>query len=499
MLRLFIIQVVSVKQTQQTLTLLMFTVRLCCATILPLVKNETLGRINEPRGIVNDSMADNYQSWGRVPIAHNQQVEKIEWRHNLPKLNDFETSVLPYGYGRSYGDSCTNEGGTLLDITGLNHLIAFDRENGTICCEAGMMLKDILELIVPEGWFIPVSPGTKYVSVGGAIANDVHGKNHHIEGTFGRHVTQFELLRSDGERLVCSPTQNIELYEATIGGLGLTGIIVWAEFTLKRIPSGFIESESIQFGSIDEFFQLSEQYKYQPYSVSWIDCTATGEHFGRGLFGYGDFYDPPLGKNGNMNEPPKLTVPFDFPSFAVNPITVKMFNELYYRKQIVPRKHSISHYDPFFYPLDAIRNWYRGYGKRGFFQYQFVMDYKEGYEALVEVLKRIVTSGQASPLVVFKTFGAIESPGMLSFPREGVTLALDFPNRGKKTLRLLDDLDSIVIPNGGRLYPAKDARMSGDAFRKSYPNWEDFAQYIDPKFSSGFWRRVTADVGETHA
>lgn len=437
-------------------------------------------------------MADNYQSWGRVPVAHNQRIEKLKWRHQLPDLNEIETTVLPYGYGRSYGDSCLNDGGTLLDVTGLNHLIAFDRENGTICCEGGMMLKDILELIVPEGFFIPVSPGTKFVSVGGAIANDVHGKNHHVEGTFGCHVTQFELLRSTGERLVCSPTQNEALFKATIGGLGLTGVIVWAEFKLKRIPSGFIESESIQFGSVEEFFELSEQYKYKPYSVSWMDCTAKGSTFGRGLFGYGDFYDPPLGKDGDMSEPPKLIVPFDFPKFAINQYTVRIFNELYYRKQIVPRKHSVSHYDPFFYPLDAIHDWYRGFGKDGFFQYQFVLGFDAGNEPILDILKRVIEYGKASPTNVFKTFGTKESPGLLSFPREGVTLALDFQNRGRETLRLMDELDDIVFAHGGRLYPAKDARMSGDAFRKSYPNWEDFSQYIDPKFSSSFWRRVTA-------
>jgi FAD/FMN-containing dehydrogenase len=438
-------------------------------------------------------MSKRYSSWGRYPASKPKQVVEVNWQHDLPNLSDYPESILPFGYGRSYGDSCLNNDGIVLDITGMNRFIAFDRENGLIRCEAGVSVDDILALIVPEGWFIPVSPGTKFVSVGGAIANDVHGKNHHVAGTFGCHVTQFELLRSDGERLLCSPTENVEMFKATIGGLGLTGLILWAEFKLKRVPTQFVEVEGIQFPNIEGFFELSSEPHHMSYTVSWLDCTATGNQFGRGVFERGDFYDPPLGMQKEPPELPSPTIPFDFPGFVINPLTIRAFNALYFHKQITPVKRGVKHYNPFFYPLDAINDWYRGYGKRGFLQYQFVLPYEEGYEPIKDVFRRIVRSGQASPLMVFKTFGDIESPGMLSFPRPGVTLAIDFPFRGQETLRLLDNLDGYIMEHGGAFYPAKDARMSGAAFRHSYPNWETFAQYVDPKFSSSFWRRVTGE------
>lgn len=441
-----------------------------------------------------------YTSWGRYPHAEHKQVETFRWRNDLPDLNTFEASVLPFGYGRSYGDSCLNEDGILLDVTNLNHLIAFDKVNGVIRCEAGVSIEQILKVIIPHGWFVPVSPGTKYVSVGGAIANDVHGKNHHAAGTFGCHVTCFELVRSTGETLLCSPTENPEFFAATIGGLGLTGLITWAEFTLKKIPTPFVKVENIQFSNLDEFFAVNAESQAYPYTVSWVDCLATGESLGRGVFSRGDFYDPPLGIDRKIGEQIKPRVPFDLPWQLVNTMTVKIFNALYYNKQIQKRTEGITHYNPFFYPLDVITDWYHVYGKKGFLQHQFVMPYEESLEPIREIFRRIAHSKQGSPLVVFKTFGDVKSPGMLSFPRPGVTLAMDFAFRGKKTLKLLDELDNIVFANGGALYPAKDARMTPEHFRMSYPNWEEFAKYVDPKFSSSFWRRVTADqTGLNHA
>jgi FAD/FMN-containing dehydrogenase len=417
----------------------------------------------------------------------------IRWRDDLPDFSAIEGTVLPFGYGRSYGDSCLNNGGTLLDTTGLNQFIAFDAENGIIRCEAGVMLADILDVIVPRGWFLPVTPGTKYVSVAGAIANDVHGKNHHVAGTFGCHVTQFELLRSDGSRRICSPTENPDFFRATIGGLGLTGVILWAEFRLKKIPTPLIAQENIRFGSLDEFFDISAESEERgfEYTVSWVDCTAEGKDLGRGHFTRGNFYDPPLGVSKLPKPLPPIPVPIDAPTFLINTLTVKAFNNLYYHRQPWRMTHRIVHYNSFFYPLDTLTDWYRGYGKAGFLQYQFVMPYHD-IEPIREVFRRIAHSGQGSPLVVFKIFGDIRSPGILSFPRPGVTLALDFAFRGDKTLHLLDELDQIVMGCGGALYPAKDARMSPQAFRASYPNWEEFMDYVDPKFSSSFWRRVMA-------
>lgn len=436
-----------------------------------------------------------YTSWGRYPQVDHQKVKPIFWRDDLPDLAQIEGTVLPFAYGRSYGDSCLNADGTLLDITGLRQFMAFDREKGLLRCEAGVLLSEILDLIVPKGWFLPVTPGTKFISVAGAIANDVHGKNHQVAGTFGCHVTCFELLRSDGSHLICSPTQNEDYFRATIGGLGLTGVILWAEFRLKKIPTPLIQMENIRFDSLEEFFDLSEesdQLGYE-YTVSWVDCTAQGNKLGRGHFTRGNFYDPPLGMDKLPKALPSLPVPFDLPTFLMNSLTVKAFNTLYYNRQPTKTARGIVHYNSFFYPLDALTDWYRVYGKSGFLQYQFVMPYhkEDGYEPIKEIFRRIARSGQGSPLVVFKTFGTIKSPGMLSFPRPGVTLALDFAFRGERTLKLLDELDEIVFANGGALYPAKDARMSPARFQASFPNWGAFAEYVDPKFSSSFWRRVT--------
>lgn len=434
-------------------------------------------------------VSKNYQSWGRFPKSSHVDVAMLRWRHDLPAIEQFEHTVLPFGYGRSYGDSCLNNDGVLLDMTGLNRMISFDADNGIICCEAGVSFAEILDLIVPCGWFIPGTPGTKFVSVGGAIANDVHGKGHHKDGTFGCHVRRFELLRSNGERLVCSPEQNGEMFRATIGGLGLTGAILWAEFNLKPIKSANIYMERIRHINLDEFFEVNTASKRFEYTVGWVDCLATGERVGRGLFTRGEHYDPPLGADDVPTPKPKFDMPIDLPSMAVNTFTVKAFNEVYYRSQLGKTIRGVVPYDGFFYPLDTVNNWNRFYGNQGFMQWQCVVAEREPAE---EILKRIAASGQGSPLVVLKTFGDVESPGMLSFPRPGITLALDFANRGDRTMYLLQELDRIVRQAGGAIYPAKDARMSFETFEVGFPQWQEFAQYIDPKFSSSFWRRIMA-------
>jgi FAD/FMN-containing dehydrogenase len=432
-------------------------------------------------------------SWGRYPQLKSRQVLPINWRHELPDLGTLAAPLLPYGYGRSYGDSCLNEDGVLLDISPLNRLMAFDEQEGLLRCEAGMSLSEILKVIVPRGWFLPVSPGTKFVSVGGAIANDVHGKNHHVAGTFGCHVTQFELLRSNGERLLCNPFKNRELFRATIGGLGLTGVILWAEFHLKPITNPYIDMESIRFESLQEFLSISaDSDQAYAYTVAWVDLLVGGKALCRGKF-----------SRGNNNQSTKLSskplhkkrfplsVPFDLPSFALNKYTIKAFNEAYYHIQTAKRVRKVVSYEPFFYPLDSIQNWYRLYGRHGFLQYQFLVPFEQSYEAMSEVMGRIRSSGEGSFLTVLKQFGDRKSPGLLSFPRPGLNLALDFSYRGKKTLRLLDELDRVVLQSGGRLYPAKDARMSAETFQNCYPQWKEFSDFVDPKFSSSFWRRVT--------
>ena len=432
------------------------------------------------------------QSWGRYPKVTHSQVTPIYWRSDVPDLKHIEQSVLPHAYGRSYGDSCLNENGVALDVSHLNRFISFDEETGLICCEAGVSLSEILEVMVPRGWFLPVTPGTKFVSVGGAIANDIHGKNHHAAGTFGCHVERFKLLRSDGLRLLCSPTQNPELFQATIGGLGLTGLILWAEFKLKRIANPYIDTNHIRFTSLDEFFEISAVSDQDfEYTVSWVDLLIGGEALCRGIFNRGNHNQAPELAHKPLKKPLPLAVPFNLPQFALNKLTVKSFNELYYHMQIPKRVQKISSYEPFFYPLDGIHEWNRIYGKRGFLQYQFVIPFEGSREAMRDILGRIRQAGAGSFLTVLKEFGTITSPGMLSFPRPGLTLALDFAYAGEKTLHLLEELDAIVRHYDGAVYPAKDARMSAESFQQFYPRWQEFAQSIDPHFSSSFWRRVS--------
>lgn len=434
------------------------------------------------------------QSWGRYPRIKHTQVMPIYWRSDVPDLASSGRHVLPHAYGRSYGDSCLNEDGVALDVSHLNRFISFNEETGLLCCEAGVSLAEILAIMVPRGWFLPVTPGTKFISVGGAIANDIHGKNHHAGGTFGCHVTSLRLLRSDGQRLICSPTENPELFQATIGGLGLTGLILWAEFKLKRIVNPYIDAEHIRFSSLAEFFVISaESDKNFAYTVSWVDLLVGGEALCRGIFTRGNHNQSPELAHRPLPKRLPLVVPFNFPQFVLNTLTVKSFNELYYHKQFLKRVGRIESYDPFFYPLDSIRDWYRMYGRRGFLQYQFVVPFAGGQKALRDIIGRIRRSGAGSFLTVLKEFGTITSPGMLSFPRPGMTLALDFAYAGEKTLRLLEELDSIVRAYDGAVYPAKDARMSAESFQQFYPRWQEFARYIDPHFSSSFWRRVSTD------
>ena len=427
-------------------------------------------------------------SWGRYPRPQNQNALTIRSLAEPLTLPASSQTVLPYGLGRSYGDSCLNDENLVIPMAGFDHFISFDPNTGVLRAEAGTSLATILEIFAPKGWFLPVSPGTKFVTLGGAVANDIHGKNHHVAGTFGRHVRRFELLRSTGERLICSPTENKELFCATIAGLGLTGLMTWIEIELIPIRSPYLDTRTTKFRNLDEFFDISkESDALFEYSVSWVDCTSEGDQLGRGLFMAGNFSD--------KNKPAKranLSLPFpcEAPGWLLNSLFMKSFNTLYYNKQRSRVVDGLTHYEPFFYPLDAILNWNRMYGRRGFFQYQLVVPFEQDRSIIKEIFARITRSKRASFLAVLKTFGDITSPGMLSFPRKGVTLALDFPNDGAPTRKLMDELDLIVFAAGGSLYAAKDARMSPDAFKASYPRWQEFSSHIDPAFSSSLWRRV---------
>ncbi len=435
-------------------------------------------------------MAQQYESWGRFPKVF-QHIHPLQWRSDSLPLTD--QKILAQGLGRSYGDVCLNDKQTILATRGLNRFIHFDAHTGKLYCESGVSLAEILDLCVPQGWFLPVTPGTKFVTIGGAIANDVHGKNHHRAGTFGRYVLQFELLQSSGERLICSSEKHVELFKATIGGLGLTGLITWAKIQLKRIHHRAIHTESIQFENIEAFFELAEQSdENYEYTMSWVDCNYT-KQIGRGIFFRGnhitEYEIPEKWKISSK----KLTIPMDLPGFILNPWSVKLFNFLYYHQQKQKSVSKLADYDPFFYPLDAILQWNCMYGKRGFLQYQCVVPY-EDHRMITEILNQIAKSGLSSFLAVLKNFGEVPSPGILSFPRKGVTLALDFPIKGAQTFALLDSLDDKVRECGGAVYPCKDARLSPINFQAYYPQWQAFSQFIDPQFSSSFWRRVTGET-----
>ena len=430
-----------------------------------------------------------YRSWGRYPRASPAAVVPVAWRSDLPALDRLPGPVLPYACGRSYGDSCLNDGGILLDVRGLDRLIALDETSGLLRCEAGVTLAEILDLVVPRGWFLPVVPGTRWVSVGGAIANDIHGKNHHRAGTFGRHVTCFELARSDGERVVCSPGE--PLFEATVGGLGLTGLIVWAELRLRRVPGAGISQERIRFGSLDGFFDLAAEDHAYEYTVAWVDCLAGGSRLGRGIYLRGD-HAPLDGSPDSPLGPARVRVPVEAPGGLINRVTMRLFNEVYYRRQLRRRQRAVVPYAPFFFPLDAVADWTRLYGPGGFLQYQCVVPDAPGGGPIRTIFERISRSDEPACLGVLKRFGAAQSPGWLSFPREGITLAVDFPYRGTRTLKLLDELDAVVREAGGAVYPAKDARMSAASFAAFFPAAPRLEAQRDPKFSSSFWRRVYA-------
>lgn len=437
-------------------------------------------------------LRSDYPSWGRV-VRRAQRVARPRFADELPSLlrSKPAATVLAVGNRRSYGDSVLNSDGCLIAMDGLDRFIALDLERGIVRADAGITLDRLLLGLVPRGWFVPTTPGTRFVTLGGAIANDVHGKNHHRAGAFGAHVRAIGLLRGNGERLTIAPDSEPELFAATIGGLGLTGIIEWAEIALQRIASSELDVEIQPFASLDGFWELArgaaDAYEH---TVAWIDCTARGERLGRGIFSAANWRQ--TGALRCHAEKQGLSVPADAPRRLLNPATIGLFNRVYYRAQARKAGTSRQHYGPFFYPLDSIAQWNRLYGSPGFWQYQCVLPPAAMREGTSALLTEISGAGQGSFLAVLKTFGAKPSPGLLSFPREGATLALDFPNRAEDTLRLFSRLDSIVRDAGGRLYAAKDGRIPKDMWRSGYPELDRFIRHVDPVFCSDFWRRVSA-------
>jgi len=408
----------------------------------------------------------NLHSWGNYPIIENKSFS-FKQNETLKAIVRNHIKMIPYGNGRSYGDSALNK--NIINIKPHNYFLNFDESKGLLHIQSGVLLSEILNTIVPKGWFLKITPGTKLITIGGAIASDVHGKNHHVEGCFSECVEEFNLMLPDGKIVTCSKTENIELYRATCGGMGLTGVILDAKIVLKKINSKYINQTTIKTKNLKETFEAFEKYKDKPYSVAWFDCLAKGNKIGKCLMMVGDFDD-----DGDLDYglKKKFNIPFNFPSFALNTLSVKAFNWLYYgkvRKLVSKQKVDI---DTFFYPLDAIDNWNRIYGKNGFTQYQFILPLETSYIGLEEILKSISSSSKGSFLAVLKLYGKANE-NYLSFPMEGYSLALDFKIE-KGLFELLDELDKIVLKYKGRIYLTKDVRVSKATFEQGYPLINEF-------------------------
>ena len=430
-----------------------------------------------------------HSSWGRVIRRDHELVrprftdEVVAWAQTSARPR------LAIGMGRSYGDTALSADAVLIDMRGLDRICSFDPHTRILCAEAGLSLDALMRQMAPRGFFPKTCPGTRYVTLGGAVANDVHGKNHHSAGAFGCAVRGFTLLRSDRGVIDVTPDAEPELFKATIGGLGLTGVVLNVTLELAAIPSTQLDVEIVPFADLDGFFDISADSAGFEHTVSWVDCTASGSSLGKGVFQRANWV--PDGARTPHKQPGLARMPVDAPSFALNPLTLKTFNALYYAAQTAKPQRSRSHYGAVLHPLDSIHDWNRLYGANGFYQYQCAVP-PDAREALRDMLRVIARSGEGSFLAVLKSFGPKPSPGLLSFPIEGYTLALDFRNRSGHTARLLGELDAIVRDARGRLYPAKDGRLPAAMMRAGFPQLDRFDTSIDPMCRSDFWTRISS-------
>jgi len=433
--------------------------------------------------------------WGRYPRSEGRLSEPRSEAGLAALLRD-GGPLIARGMGRAYGDPAI--GAHAVSTRHLDRMIAFDAETGQLVAESGVTLKEIIAAFLPRGWFLSVTPGTQFVSLGGAIAADVHGKNHHSEGSFGTFTDWFDLMGPDGAVIRCSRQENADLFHWTLGGMGLTGVILRAAIRLKRVETGWIRQTVIAAPGLDAALAAFEATYHTTYSMAWIDCAATGGKMGRSIVMNGEHATraelPPVKRADPFAARGHLSprVPFDFPGFALNPWSVRAFNALYWRKGVLGAGTSLTGWEPFFYPLDAIRDWNRIYGRRGFMQFQCVVPLESRAEGLRAILQAISASGAGSFLAVLKRFGPQDSP--LSFPMEGYTLALDFPVNAR-SLDLMPHLDRITADHGGRFYLAKDSRISPETLRRTDPRWEGFAamrrqQGLDRAFASGLSVRL---------
>ena len=429
----------------------------------------------------------NLMSWGMYPKIKSN-VFKFITKKDLKKILHIHNDLIPYGNGRSYGDSALSP--NVINVKAKDYFLNFNEKNGLLHIQAGVLLSEILEHFVPRGWFLKVTPGTKLITIGGAIASDVHGKNHHVEGCFSECVKEFTIMLPHGKVITCTKEKTPDLWKATCGGMGLTGVILDAKIFLKKINSQYIDQTTIKTKNLKETFEAFEEYKNKPYSVAWIDCLAKDNELGKCLLMVGDFRDD--GKLDYKLKPQK-SIPFNFPSFALNKWSVKAFNWLYYGKAKDGVSKQRVDIDTFFYPLDAIGHWNRIYGKNGFTQYQFILPKETSYKGLKEILTAISNSGKGSFLAVLKLYGKANS-NWLSFPIEGYSLALDFKIE-KGLFELLNQLDEIVLKYNGRIYLTKDVRVSKETFEQGYPEIEKFRTFrkenkMDSKFQSLQSKRV---------
>lgn len=416
--------------------------------------------------------------WGRFPKTDAEIIEPVD-SLSLKKLvlaQKKSDSLICRGAGKSYGDSSLAD--RIISSRFLDSFLALDEQARTIRCGAGLSLDAILKLCIPRGWFLKVVPGTKFVSVGGAIAADVHGKNHHQDGSFCDHVLNFSLMLASGEITICSEKENSELFHATCGGMGLTGAIVDATISLEKISSTSIRQHSLVANNLAQCFELLEENNDSKYSVAWLDCLARGDKLGRSLLFLGEHEEDGKLRYTSRKGP---SIPFNTPTLFLNKFTMSAFNQLYFNLKKNGKPETTIDYEGYFFPLDNIGNWNRLYGSKGFLQYQFVIPTEAALEGIGKVLKKVSDAGKGSFLSVLKKLGS-ENRNFLSFPKEGYTLALDFKQE-EKLFPLLADLDDIVLDHGGRFYLAKDARMSESTFRAGYPDWEKFMQVkrrVDP-------------------
>lgn len=405
--------------------------------------------------------------WGRNPVVVSQVrsfAGLVELRRHLETPGD----LIVHAMGRSYGDSALSS--RVLLSRRFNKILEFNPQTGRVTCEAGVTLADLIETFLPRGWFLAVVPGTKFISVGGAIASDVHGKNHHQQGCFSESVEAFSLILPDGQEVQVSRTQDRPLFLATCGGMGLTGVIAAATLRLQPIPSAYMRETVLRCANLQEIFELFEAHQDVPYSVAWIDCLASGEHLGRSILMMGDHAeDGPL----QLLRPRPLNIPLELPSFVLNKRSVSFFNHLYYHGKLDQVVGRLTPLEDFFFPLDRLSHWNRMYGRRGFTQYQLVLPQAASLTGLTEILKRISAAGLGSFLGVLKLFGQ-ENDNLLSFPLKGYSLAVDFKIESR-LFPFLRELDRVVLDHGGRLYLTKDVRMSAETFRRGYPRWQEFA------------------------